>query len=467
MKAIVFHGVGDIRFDDAPDPRIQDPTDAIVRITASSICGTDLHVVRGSTNGYTPGTILGHEGVGIVVDVGRDVRNFQPGDRVVIPSTIACGTCVYCRQGYTSQCDNANPQGKLAGTAYYGGPESSGPFPGLQAEFARVPFANFNLVRIPEPVTDSQAITLSDIFPTGYFGAILAEIRPDDIVAVFGCGPVGLFAIAGAKLLGAGRVIAVDTIPSRLEAARKLEAEIVDFKAENPVETIRRLTDGIGVDRAIDAVGLDAVAPSKEAREYEEEVKKGRSRGPHFHPGNAPSVVLYWGVESLAKAGTFSIVGLYDEDSECFPIGRAFEKNLTINIGVAHHRRLIPKLLRLIESGVIDPAAIVTQHVPLEDAVEAYRSFDARQPGWIKVELDVTQKVGTLRGHENGPGTRRRIPQEGRRARLVRSAVQERGRRSVRHSVGGSQTQPSSHRVARSKGNARTKRARRGMRSGR
>src|SRR3954468_11367533 len=175
MKAIVFHGVGDIRVEDVREPRIEEPTDAIVRLTASAICGTDLHFVRGTMSGMKPGTILGHEGVGVVEEVGKDVRNLRPGDRVVIPSTIACGSCVYCRAGYFAQCDKANPNGPAAGTAFFGGPATSGPFHGLQAEKARIPFANVGLVKLPDLVTDDQAILLSDIFPTGYFGAEMAE----------------------------------------------------------------------------------------------------------------------------------------------------------------------------------------------------------------------------------------------------------------------------------------------------
>src|SRR6185312_8866164 len=199
MKAVVFHGVGDIRLDNVPEPRMLAENDAIVRLTASAICGTDLHLVRGTIPGMVPGTILGHEGVGIVEEVGLGVRNFNPGDRVVIPSTIGCGACSYCRAGYFAQCDQANPNGPAAGTAFFGGPKESGPFHGLQAEFARIPFANVGLVKLPGAVTDEQAILLSDIFPTGYFGADLAEIKAGDTVAVFGCGPVGQFAIASAK----------------------------------------------------------------------------------------------------------------------------------------------------------------------------------------------------------------------------------------------------------------------------
>src|SRR5215831_13361829 len=195
MKAVVFHGIGDIRLDEVPEPKIEQPTDAIVRLTASAICGTDLHMIRGTLSGMVPGTILGHEGVGVIEQLGSDVRNLNIGDRVVIPSTIACGYCSYCRSGYFSQCDNANPNGPQAGTAFYGGPADAGGFNGLQAEMARVPFAAVNLVKIPETVTDDQALLLSDILPTAYFGADMADVKPGHTVVVFGCGPVGQFAV--------------------------------------------------------------------------------------------------------------------------------------------------------------------------------------------------------------------------------------------------------------------------------
>jgi threonine dehydrogenase-like Zn-dependent dehydrogenase len=396
MKAVVFHGIGDIRLQDVPEPKIRDPKDAIVRITASAICGTDLHAVRGTMGGMKSGTILGHEGVGIVEEVGRDVRSVKPGDRVVIPSTIACGTCSYCRCGYYSQCDHANPHGPQAGTCFFGGPASSGPIDGLQAERARVPFAATGLVKIPDEVGDDAALLCSDIFPTAYFGASIAEIQEGNSVAVFGCGPVGLLAIAVARFMGAGRVIAVDTIPFRLDAARELEAEAVDFNADDPVETIRELTGGIGVDRAIDAVGVDAVRPRKARRkdvekfekELEEIAPKRNPDGDNWHPGDAPSQALDWCVDALAKAGTLSIIGVYPETATAFPIGKAMEKNLAINMGVCHHRRYIPKLLRLIRNGSIDPSMLLTQHEPLSSAIEAYKAFDRRQPGWVKVELE-------------------------------------------------------------------------------
>ncbi len=251
MKAVVFHDVGDIRVDSVPDPKIKDSTDAIVRLTASAICGTDLHLVRGTVSGMKPGRILGHEGVGIVEEVGRDVRNLRRGDRVVIGSTIACGYCAYCRAGYYSQCDHANPKGPHAGTPFFGGPDDAGGFDGLQAEFARIPFANVGLVKLPDEVNDEQAIMISDIFPTGYMATELADVEPGKTVAVFGCGPVGQFVVASLKLMDAGRIFAVDTIPSRLEMARAQGAEVIDFNREDPVQALRALTGGIGVDRAI------------------------------------------------------------------------------------------------------------------------------------------------------------------------------------------------------------------------
>lgn len=404
MKAITFHGVGDIRVEEVREPRIEEDTDAIVRVTAAAICGTDLHMLRGTLNQIKNGTILGHEGVGIVEEVGPGVRNAQPGDRVVIASTIACGFCSYCRAGYYSQCDNANPNGPHGGTAFFGGPGASGPFHGLQAEFARVPFANVGLVKLPDEVSDDQAIFLSDVLPTGYFGAEMAEVIDGDTVAVFGCGPVGQFAIMSAKLLGAGRVIAVDAVPSRLEMARLQGAEVIDFNAEDPVDTIMRITGGIGVDRAIDAVGVDAYRPehgpaARKSRKYDphfkqevEEILSGRAgaaKDKRLHPGNAPSQVLQWACEALAKAGTLSIIGVYPSAEIFFPLGLAIQKNFTINMGNCPHRRYIPKLLDLVKTGVIDPSQVLTQREPLTSALDAYEAFEERQPGWMKVKLDL------------------------------------------------------------------------------
>lgn len=406
MKAVVFHGVGNISLDEVPDPKIEQPTDAVVRLTASAICGTDLHFIRGTFQGMKPGTILGHEGVGIIEELGSDVRNLSVGDRVIVAATIACGNCSYCRAGYHSQCDVANPNGPQAGTAFFGGPKASGSFHGLQAEKARIPFAHVGLIKFPQEISDDQAISLSDIFPTGYFGAVLAEIKSGDTVAVFGCGPVGQFAIASAKHLGAGRIFAIDAVHSRLVAARAQGAEIIDFNVEDPVETILRLTHGIGVDRAIDAVGVDAShsqqgpgakKAQKKAKQFQQELAhiapQVNPQDENWHPGDAPTQALRWAVESLAKAGSLSIIGAYPPQLVVFPIGQAMNKNLTIKMGNCNHRKYIPYLLELIRTGAIDPSKVITQHEPIESAIEAYKAFDTRQPGWIKVKLEEDKKV--------------------------------------------------------------------------
>jgi threonine dehydrogenase-like Zn-dependent dehydrogenase len=400
MKAVVFHAVGDIRVDEVSEPKIQEPTDAIVRITASAICGTDLHMIRGTMPGMKPGTVLGHEAVGVVEELGTNVRNLTIGDRVVVPSTIGCGSCSYCRSGYFAQCDTANPNGPLAGTAFFGGPEMSGPFNGLQSEYARVPYAHVGLVKLPDGVSDDQAILLSDIYPTGYFGAHIAEIKDGDIVAVFGCGPVGQFAIKSAQQFGAARVLAVDGIPSRLALAKAQGAEIINFNQEDPVEVIRELTGGIGADRAIDAVGVDSERPKsgpaaeqgeQQAAQFEEErrkiVQSSGQKGDLWKPGDAPSLASTWAVQTLAKAGTLSVIGVYPESDQFFPIGMAMNKNLTINMGNCNHRRYIPELVTMVASGQVDPLQVLTNVEPMSNVIEAYKTFDQRKPGWVKVEL--------------------------------------------------------------------------------
>jgi threonine dehydrogenase-like Zn-dependent dehydrogenase len=400
MRAVVWHGVGDIRIEKVADPKIQDPKDAIVRLTRSAICGTDLHMVRGTMSGMIPGTILGHEGVGIVEEIGAQVRNYKRGDRVVIPSTIACGYCSYCRAGYNSQCDNANPNGKTAGTAFFGGPKQTGPINGLQAEYARIPFAASTLVALPEDISDEQAIPISDIFPTGYFAAYEAEIKPGDTVAVFGCGPVGLFAIASAGLLGARRIFAIDRVPDRLSVAQMLGAEIINFDKEHPVQVLQELTGGVGPDRVIDAVGVDALAPksgpaAKEAKKQADEFKRESKEiapdknpeGDNWVPGNAPSQVLNWAVESVAKAGTVCLIGVYPESAKTYPVGKSMNKNVTVRGGNCNHLRYVAKLVEIVRSGTIKPEHILTKHEALTDVIEAYRHFDTRDAGWIKVEL--------------------------------------------------------------------------------
>jgi threonine dehydrogenase-like Zn-dependent dehydrogenase len=265
-----------------------------------------------------------------------------------------------------------------------------------------VPLANAGLVKLPDEVSDDQAILLSDIFPTGYFGADLAEIKSGDTVAVFGCGPVGQFALASARLLGAGRVFAVDTLPDRLATAKEQGAEVIDYNKEDPVEAIRRLTGGIGADRAIDAVGVDANQPrqgiagwfpsaekSRHRQELAEVAPKTNPKGDNWHPGDAPSQALEWAVQALAKAGTLSVIGVYPQTARFFPIGMAMNKNLTVNMGNCPHRKYIPVLLEMVRNGTIDPTKVLKEELePLESAIDAYAAFDRRKPGWIKVVLE-------------------------------------------------------------------------------
>jgi threonine dehydrogenase-like Zn-dependent dehydrogenase len=381
VKAVVWHGVGDIRLDDVPEPTIQKATDATVRLTASAIYGTDLHFVRGTMTGLNSGRILGHEGVGIIEQLGDKVRNFNVGDRVVICSTISCGTCSYCRAGSTAQCDNANPGGAGAGTAFFGGPEAAGGIDGLQAEKARIPFAASTMVKLPDAVSDDQAILISDIFPTAWFGASLAEITEGDTVAVFGCGPVGQFAVASAMLQG---------------------AFTVNFEEEDPVEAIQKLTGGVGVDRVIDAVGVDAQhahhgPAAREAHQHEPEFaaeqeqvspKQHPTKDGNLVPGDAPGQVLRWATKAVAKAGTISIIGVYPMEAQSFPLSVAMNRNLSINLGSCNHRSYVPKLVDMVRVGVIDPVKILTKRETLTGAIEAYEQFDKRMPGWVKTELN-------------------------------------------------------------------------------
>lgn len=399
MKAVVYHGTADIRVDDVPDPVIEQSTDAVVRLTASAICGTDLHFIRGTFSGMKKGQVLGHEGVGIVEQVGPEVKNIRVGQRVIIPSTVGCGTCRYCREGGFAQCDNANPQGKRAGTVFYGGPEAAGGLRGLQAELARCLWADTNLVPIPDEISDDQAILMSDILPTGWFGADLAKVEGGETVAVFGCGPVGLMTIASAFVMGAGRVIAVDRLPDRLEMARKLGAEVVNFDEVNPAARIVEMTDGDGADKVIDAVGVDAqharhgpAAPGVLGKVKEAVIQRvteptAHTHGSHFVAGDKPAQVLDWAIECVRKSGTVSIIGVYPPTDREFPIGMAMNKNLTLRMGNANHRRYYDVLIEHVRSGQLDPVAVLTEVEPMTGAIEAYQAFDQRQPGWIKVEL--------------------------------------------------------------------------------
>jgi len=402
MKAVVWHGVGDIRLDNVPEPRVEQPTDAIIRLTSSAICGTDLHLIRGTMAGMQPGTVIGHEGVGVIEELGSAVRGFSKGERVVVCSTMSCGYCAYCRAGYYAQCDNANPNGPQAGTSFFGGPQATGSIAGLQAEFARIPFAATTLVKVPDSVIDEQAIMVSDVLPTGWFGARLAQVGQGDTVLVLGAGVVGQCAIAAAKRQGASRVLVVDGIVSRLEMARRQNAEVIDFNAENPVEAVMELTGGIGVDRVIDAVGVDAQRPENPAEGslpvsesvFRDEVASAApDANPdegQWVPGNAPSLAARWAVKSVAKAGSIGIIGVYPPNFDSFPIGEMMNRNLTVQAGNCNHRRYVPRLLGLVGSGALDPTSFITQETATDNAIDAYHHFDKREQGWIKTILDVS-----------------------------------------------------------------------------
>lgn len=400
MKAVVFHGVGDIRLEEVAEPILEEPTDAIVRLTSSAICGTDLHFVRGTFGGMSKGHILGHEGVGIVESVGPEVKNIQVGQRVIIPSTIGCGKCQFCRKEFYAQCDNANPGGKLAGGAFYGGPDITGGYHGLQAEKARALFADAMLVPIPDSLSDEQAILLSDLMPTAWFATELVDLKEGENVLIFGCGPVGQLTIAAALLKG-GRVIAVDRLPDRLEMARQQGADVINFDEENVKEAVLKLTDGDGAPKVIDVVGVDAQHPQHgpnepgllaKAKETFDRVlaepETLHAHGEHWIPGDNPTQALEWAVECVAKVGTIAIVGVYPPTIASYPIGTAINKNLTIRMGVCNHRRYMEVLIDHVLAGRLDPAKILTQVEPMTDAIEAYKAFDERQPGWMKVELE-------------------------------------------------------------------------------
>jgi threonine dehydrogenase-like Zn-dependent dehydrogenase len=408
MKAVVFNGVGNISLKEVADPKIQEPGDAVIALTRSAICGTDLHMIRGTipgmkeTNLFHNGTILGHEGVGVIESIGKDVKDFAVGDRVIIPSTISCGECYYCKHDITSQCDKANPNGPDAGTSFFGGPKSSGPFDGMQAEKVRVPFADAMLIKIPDNVTDDQAILLSDILPTSYMGVAFVDPKPDDYVAVFGCGIVGLLAIACLKLMKVKTIFAIDHIPERLQKAAEQGAITINFDEEDPVKALKKYTDNKGPNKIIDAVGIDAQQPKcnslhclkniKQRLQFRKEVKQVApvqrpSCCGNWVPGDGPSQVFEWTLKAIAKAGIFSVIGVYTELLKTFSIGEAMEKNLTIRMGNCNHRAYIPTLLKLVQNGEFDPLPFISHKVELNDAIKAYKVFDKKEKGVIKVVL--------------------------------------------------------------------------------
>lgn len=397
MKALVFKGIGDIAVEIVANPVIINPKDAIIKITTSAICGTDLHFVRGTVPGVKPGTVLGHEAIGIIEEIGSDVKNFKVSDRVIVPSTIGCGNCYYCECHLFAQCDNANPHGPHAGTAFYGGPVSSGPFQGMQAEKVRVPYADVNLVSIPDIISDDQVILLSDILPTAYMSVEMTDAQPTDAVAVFGCGPVGQLAILCLKKRGVKTIYAIDRVADRLVKAQLQGAHIINFDLVDPITELLTLTNNKGPDRIIDAVGVDAERPTwcapKDVQEFDQELKKiapqTNVKDGNWIPGNAPSQSLEWAVKSVAKCGTISIIGVYADASRRFFIGDAMNKNLVVRMGNCNHRAYFPKLLDWVINKEVDLVPFISHRVPLDHAVDAYKHFDKRENGWLKVILKI------------------------------------------------------------------------------
>jgi threonine dehydrogenase-like Zn-dependent dehydrogenase len=388
MKALCWYGRSDVRVEDVPDPKILDSRDAIVKITSTAICGSDLHLYDGYMPTMEKGDILGHEPMGEVVEVGPGVTNLKAGDRVVVPFTISCGQCFFCKKGLFSCCDNSNPNAKTAEkmmghttAGLFGYSHLTGGFAGGQAEYLRVPFADVGPLKIPDGLPDEKVLFLSDIFPTGYMAAENAEIEQGDTVAVWGCGPVGQFAMKSARMLGAERIIAIDNVPERLNlAARECGAEIVNFDEVNVYETLQEMTGGMGPDRCIDAVGCEALAggtPDGVMDALETSTLMATDR---LH-------VLRQAIWSCRKGGTISIPGVYVGFGDKIPIGSLMNKGLTIKAGQTHMQKYMPMLLEKVQSGEIDPSFVITHEVPLEEAPQAYATFKHKQDGCIKVVL--------------------------------------------------------------------------------
>jgi threonine dehydrogenase-like Zn-dependent dehydrogenase len=387
MKALCWHGKSDVRVDTVPDPKIEDPRDVIIKITSTCICGSDLHLFDGFMPTMEAGDVLGHEPMGEVVEVGKNVKKLEKGDRVVVPFTISCGECWYCKRTEFSLCDTTNPNADLARKSMgqspaglFGYSHTLGAYPGGQAEYLRVPYADVGPQIIPEGLPDEKVVFLSDIFPTGYMAAENAQIESGDTVAIWGCGPVAQFAIRSAWMLGAGRVIAVDTVPERLEMARGGNAETIDFQKQDVYETLMEMTRGRGPDRCIDAVGAEAHAAGTLA-ELVDSTKAAAGLA------TDRSYALREAIMCCRKGGTVSIPGVYIGFPDKIPMGAAMNKGLTFKMGQTHVQRYTKPLLDKIANGEIDPSFVITHHVPLSQAPDAYRMFRDKKDGCIKVVI--------------------------------------------------------------------------------
>ena len=388
MKALCYQGKEKLRVETVDDPKILNPRDAIVRITRSAICGSDLHIYDGYIPTMEPGDILGHEFMGEVVEVGSKVENLKAGDRVVVPFTIACGNCFYCKSQLWSLCDNSNPNAWIAEKMYgyspsglFGYSHMMGGYAGGQAQYARVPFADVGPLKIPEGLSDEQVLFLSDIFPTGYMAAENCDIKPGDVVAIWGCGPVGQFAIRSAYLLGAEKVIAIDRFPERLNLAREGDADVINYEeVDDVIEELKWMTGGRGPDACIDAVGLEAHSNTIPGW-YD--TAKQTMRLSFDRP-----LVLRQAIQACRKGGVVSIPGVYGGFLDKMPFGAAMNKALTFRTGQTHMMRYMQPLLRRIENGEIDPSFVITHRIRMEDIPNAYKMFRDKHAQCIKVVID-------------------------------------------------------------------------------
>ena len=388
MKATCWMGKHNIQVEQVPDPRILNSRDAIVRISSTAICGSDLHLYNGFVPSMEKGDILGHEFMGEVVEVGKAVKNLKVGDRVVVPFPIACGECGACQRDMFSLCENSNPNAWMAEKMWghspsgiFGYSHLTGGYAGGQAEYARVPFADVGPLKVPESLTDEQVLFLSDILPTGYMAAEMCDIKPGDVVAVWGAGPVGQFAIASAYLLGAERVIAIDRFPYRLEMARGRAGawETINYEQESVLERLRELTGGRGPDACIDAVGM-------EAHSHGLQYAYDRTKQALMLETDRP-IALREAILACRNGGTVSVIGVYGGFIDKFPIGSFMNRSLTLRTGQCHVQRYMRPLLERIQRGEIDPTFVITHRMKLDDAPAGYETFLKKEDECMKVVL--------------------------------------------------------------------------------
>ncbi|CAG9229264.1 S-(hydroxymethyl)glutathione dehydrogenase [Paraburkholderia sabiae] len=387
MRALTWHGKKDIRCDTVPDPIIEHPRDAIVRVSSCAICGSDLHLFDGFMPGMKSGDIMGHEFMGEVVEVGKENSALKPGDRVVVPFTIICGECDQCRRGNFSVCERTNRNRDAADKLFghttaglFGYTHLTGGYPGGQAEYVRVPFADKTHVKIPDGLSDEQVLFLGDIFPTGWQAAVQCDIEPSDTVAIWGAGPVGQMAIRSAALLGARQVVAIDWVPERLEMARAGGAIPVNFKEESVLDRLADLTMGKGPEKCIDAVGMESHATRSFDSMYD------RAKQAVMLETDRPHVLREM-IYVCRPAGVLSVPGVYGGLIDKIPFGASMNKGLTWRMGQTHVNRWTDDLLRRIQEGQIDPSFVITHTVALEDGPSMYKTFRDKEDGCIKVLL--------------------------------------------------------------------------------